>query len=221
MPASRSSEPSAARSAESAWSAQRRAASSPCSTETSGAEEPRVQHLPVHDRHLPGDERQGARHDRPARTRRRAGGGGSSRPSSARRLRGSPRRPCARILATRTACVRPASRGSLAQERPALDLVQAAPDAVGLPDPQGVLEARLAATGHGSTDRLGLGLAGVLLLALLEVVRREEQRRSPRRGTRPRAASPSSNPRSRHPAGWPSLRRPRPGARTGRSPGRS
>src|SRR5262245_56599234 len=62
----------------------------------------------------------------------------------------------------------------LAEQLAALVLVQAAPDPVALPDPEGVLEAREADRARGA-DRLGLGFSGRLLLAPLEVVRGEEQ----------------------------------------------
>src|SRR5205823_5547253 len=63
---------------------------------------------------------------------------------------------------------------ALPQDVPALDLVEAAPHAVGLADPQRIFQA-IDANGAQVADRLGLGFAGVLLVALLEVVRREEQ----------------------------------------------
>ena len=55
----------------------------------------------------------------------------------------------------------------------ALELVEATPDAVGLADAEGVLEAGLADRARGA-DRLGPGLACLLLLLALELRRREE-----------------------------------------------
>ena len=53
-------------------------------------------------------------------------------------------------------------------------LVESAPHAVSLPDAERVCEALLAYLADGA-DRLRLGLPRLLLLAALEVVRREEQ----------------------------------------------
>src|SRR5215211_503928 len=72
----------------------------------------------------------------------------------------------------------------LAEQLPALDLVEAAPDAVGLPDLERVGEAWLADRAGGA-DRLGPGLSFGLLVLALEVRRREEDR-----GLRPPARSP-------------------------------
>src|SRR5918994_6166324 len=72
----------------------------------------------------------------------------------------------------------------LAEQLPALDLVETAPDAVGLPDLQRVGEAGLAHRAGGA-DGLGPVLAFCLLVLALEVRRREEDR-----GLRPAARSP-------------------------------
>src|SRR5919112_731822 len=74
--------------------------------------------------------------------------------------------------------------GRLAEQLPALDLVEAAPDAVGLPDLQRVGEAGLAHRAGGA-DGLGPGLAFCLLVLALEVRRREEHRglRAPARSS--------------------------------------
>src|SRR5215211_4095536 len=66
--------------------------------------------------------------------------------------------------------------GLLAEALTTLVLVQPAPDPVRLADPKGVLEAGFPDRAPGA-DRLGLDLAGGLLLTLFEVARREEQGR--------------------------------------------
>src|SRR5205085_706513 len=108
-----------------------------------------------------------------------AGVGGSSIPSWARRES----IPISRLLPAR--CRRRAGARSLprleplpsrAQHGPALQLVQASPDPVGLTDAERVLEALRPDRAAGA-DGLGLGFPGLLLLPALEVVRGEEQGR--------------------------------------------
>src|SRR3972149_1767189 len=104
---------------------------------------------------------------------RGVGVGGSSMPSSKRRS-------SITALAPREGgCLHPPTGGSAgelvgAEQAAALELVQPAPDAVRVPAAQGVLEAGLT---HGAwgAGYLGRGLAGVLLLAPLEVVGGEGQ----------------------------------------------
>jgi hypothetical protein len=57
----------------------------------------------------------------------------------------------------------------------ALNLVQAAPDPVGLTDAQGVLETG-PLDGTGGTDRLGPAFTGLFLVLALEMRRRKEDR---------------------------------------------
>ena len=158
---------------------------------TRRAEQPRMQHLPVDDRHLPCDERQRCRTRPRARTRRPASvGGGSSRPWSAMRWRTS-RVVHAAHPPTRGRTRSDGLRGPLTQERPALHLVQAAPDPVALPDLQGILPALLE---HRAGDRSpwppprGRSSPGA---SRSSSARRST--RSPHHGTRRGAASRSSN----------------------------
>src|SRR6266508_3278718 len=66
-------------------------------------------------------------------------------------------------------------KGPLPEELPSLQLVQPTPDAVALPDLEGVLKTLLPNRTAGA-QRLCLGLPPLLLIALLEVVGGEEER---------------------------------------------
>src|SRR5918995_4052612 len=80
--------------------------------------------------------------------------------------------PIARAVGYRPGGYR--SAGAAGQELPALVLVEAAPDAVGLADQEGVLAA-LGQHRAGAADGLGGGLARQPLLLALQVVGSEEQ----------------------------------------------
>ena len=82
--------------------------------------------------------------------------------------------------------------GAVGHEVLAFELVEPAPDAVGLVDANGVVEAG-AADGADGADRLGALLAGLALVLALDVRRREEHRglRSlARRSVPPRLRNP-------------------------------
>src|SRR5919106_2264695 len=118
--------------------------------------------FPVFQRHLPGHEGQTA-HDPNGHVR----GDGRSRRWEVDAELAEP--------SLRAHALAGAASGALplAEDGLPLDLVQAAPDAVGLTVAQGVLEA-LRPNRAAGADGLGALLAGLLLLLALEVVRREE-----------------------------------------------
>src|SRR6266516_2068530 len=94
------------------------------------------------------------------------------------------------------------------QEGPALQLIQAAPDPMGLPDAQGVFQAFLT-NGAANADGAGSGLAGVLLLLALEVVGGKEEAGvlAAASGSELPADHSVCNGHSGRPAGGPSLLR--------------